>query len=472
MQKSKEIYLDNAGATPLDPSVLSVMQKVLKESFANPGSIHAMGVKDKKILEKNREEVAKILGAHDDEIIFTSGATESNNLAILGVVRKFLEISHPCALPRVRVGTLGDSKFQETFALPHIVTTNIEHPSVLETCRHLEETKQAEVTYVPVESDGIVDPKKIKKAIRSNTVLVSVMYANNEIGTIQPIQEIAKEVRHYKKTRAVIFSNGLAGVGSPENRGPEKNLQPKFFPLFHIDATQAVNYLPIKVEKLGIDLMSFNSGKIYGPKGVGVLYIKRKTPISPILWGGSQEFGLRPGTENISMVAGLTEALKITERIKEKEVKRLTKLRDYFIQKLSKIKIENKSFGAGLAGVGDPGNRGPEKTFNFGFLLNGSHINRLPNNVNITIPKIPSDLLVLEFSARGIYISEKSACKSGEKAGSYVIRAIRQIPDKICTKNSEGSLRFSLGRQTTKADIDYVLKSLSEILKKLKKWYL
>jgi cysteine desulfurase len=260
------------------------------------------------------------------------------------------------------------------------------------------------------------------------------MYANNEIGTVQPIMEIAKEIRHFRK-----------------------NHQVKIFPLFHTDATQAINYLPIKVEKLGVDLMSFNGGKIYGPKGIGVLYVKRKIPINKILFGGDQEFGLRPGTENVGMIAGLVEALKITEKIKEREVERLTKLRDYFIEKLEKKDNvrQGKFLSAGESVL---------------FSLNGDSKKRLPNNVNITIPKIPSDLLVLELSARGIYISEKSACKSGDKAGSYVIRALQQTTNKVC-KKSEGSLRFSLGRQTIKTDIDHVLKSLSEILEKLEKWY-
>jgi cysteine desulfurase len=405
------------------------MHEILKGNFANPGSIHEMGIGATKILEQSRGEVAKILGAHNDEIVFTSGATESNNLAIFGVTKFFSE----CFLKSIaQAGEPSIAKIQQNFMcgfqktaqkkignLPHIVTTNIEHSSVLETCKYLEKTKQAEVTYVPVEGSGIVDSRKIKKAIKQNTVLISVMYANNEIGTIQPIIEIAKEVRHYNK----------------------KNLKKI---IFHTDATQAINYLPIKVEKLGIDLMSFNSGKIYGPKGVGVLYIKRKTPISKIMYGGDQELGLRPGTENISAVIGLTEALKITEKIKDKEIKRLTKLRDYFIKKLQ----------------------------SFYFSVNGELKNRLPNNINITIPKIPSDLLLLELSVRGIYVSEKSACKSGDKAGSYVIRALHQnlSNPKIC-KKIDGSLRFSLGRQSTKADVDYTIKSLSEILLKLNKWY-
>ena len=431
MQKSKEIYLDNAAATAIDASVLSAMQKVFRENFANPGSIHEMGIKTMKILEQNRAEVGEILGAHSDEIIFTSGATESNNLAIMGIVRNFLEGGKRSDLKNSKRSDLEEP------TIPHIITTNIEHPSVLETCKHLEETKQAEVTYVPVEANGIVDPKKIRQAIKLNTILVSVMYANNEIGTIQPVMEIAKEIRHYRKTH-------LEKVRPPL--------------VFHSDATQAVNYLPIKVEKLGVDLMSFNSGKIYGPKGVGVLYIKRKTPISKIMFGGNQEFGFRPGTENVAMVTGLTEALKMTEKIKEKEVKRLTKLRDHFIEKLIELGNQGNTFPKGQGF--------PLVSLSF----NGDLKNRLPNNVNITILKIPSDLLVLEFSARGIYISEKSACKSGEKAGSYVIQALHQMPDKAC-KKPDGSLRFSLGRQTTKADIDYVLKSLCEILEKLKRWY-
>ncbi len=399
MSKSIKIYLDNAGATPIDPTVFQVIQKVLKENFANPGSIHDLGVNSKKILEENRAIIARILGAHSDEIIFTSGATEANNLAIMGVLSKSF------------------------FDIQHIVTTNIEHSSVLETCRYLENLpvggRKIEVTYVPVEENGIVDPKKIKKALKPNTVLVSVMYANNEIGTIEPIEEIAKEIRHYNKINSTKI-------------------------IFHTDAVQAINYLPIKVEKLGIDLLSFNAGKIYGPKGIGILYVKRNTPIISIIHGGAQEFGLRAGTENLVGVVGLTEALKITEKIKEKEVKRLIKLRDYFIIKLSKSLFDIK--------------------------INGDLKKRLPNNVNITIPKIPSDLLVLELSARGIYVSEKSACKSGDKAGSYVILALCSGNNKIC-KKGEGSLRFSLGRETSKADLDYVIKSLNEILQKLKRWY-
>ncbi len=354
---------------------------------ANPSAIHELGVKERQKLEQARRLVAQILGAHADEIIFTSGATESNNLAILGMKR-------------------GD-----------MVTTNIEHASVIESARH------RGATIVPVEANGIVDPKKIKKAINKNTVLVSVMYANNEIGTIQPVREITKEIRHYNKTN-------------------NKNLPAGKQVYFHIDAVQAVNYLPLNVEKLGVDMLSFNGAKIYGPKGVGVLYVRRGTPISKIMFGGDQERGLRPGTENVAGAVALARALEETERIKESEVKRLVKLRDYFF-----TKIRQMPFGSEI-------------------IVNGDRENRLPNNVNITIPKIPSDLLVIELSARGITASAKSACKAGDGKASHVLKAIN--PN---MSETDGSLRFSIGRDTTKPDIDYTVKALVEILKKLEKWY-
>jgi cysteine desulfurase len=390
MKKSKKIYLDYASATPLEKDVLFVMNKIFKENFANSSAIHDLGVQSKNILSESRKNIAKIIDAHQNEIIFTSGSTESNNLAITGIITK---------------------------NLPHVITSNIEHSSVLEVFKYLTENKLAEVTYVPVERSGIIDPKKIKKVMRKETILVSVMYANNEIGTIQPIKEIAKEIRHFNK-----LNNTKV--------------------LLHTDATQAINYLEINVEKLGIDMMSFNAGKIYGPKGIGALYIRRRTPVRKIIFGGDQEYGVRAGTENLASVVGFANALEITEKIKEKENKRLKKLQDYFIKKLQNLEKDKD------------------------IVLNGDLENRLPNNINITIPKIPSDLLVIELSARGIMVSAKSACKSGEEGESYVIKAIKPEADQ-----ENGSIRFSLGRSTTKEDLDFTLKSLKEILTKLKKWY-
>ena len=379
MAKSIKVYLDYASSA-------------LAES-ANPSAIHELGMIEKKKLESARARIAKVLGARAEEIIFTSGATESNNLAILGMPRG------------------------------HIVTTNIEHASVLETGKY-----RGNVTFVPVEENGIVDPKKIKKALRKDTVLVSVMYANNEIGTIQPIREIAKEIRHWNRAN--------------------KN---KVF--FHTDAVQAVNYLPINVVGLGVDMLSLNAAKIYGPKGVGILFVKKYTPLRPIMHGGDQERGLRPGTENAEGAEAIARALQLAEKIKASEVTRLTKLRDHFIYSLIRA--------------------------NKGIVVNGSLKNRLPNNVNIIIPNIPSDLLVIELSARGIMASAKSACKAGDGKDSHVIMALRKKdgllakapPAERAGLASAGSLRFSLGRKTTKKEIDYTTAALKDILKKLKKWY-
>nr|MBP7007074.1 cysteine desulfurase [Candidatus Paceibacterota bacterium] len=355
--------------------------------------IHELGLSVKNSLEKARGLVASVLSAHKEEIIFTSSGTESNNLAILGFLRNFNK--------------------------PHLIVSNIEHSSILEICKYLESTKQAEVTYLRVEPNGIIDPRKIQKELRKNTVLISIMYANNEIGTIQPIQEIAKALRHFRKHNSQDI-------------------------VFHTDATQAVNYLSLNVEKLGVDMMTFNGSKIYGPKGVGVLFKKRNIKLSGILHGGEQENGLRPGTENVPNILGLAEALSIAYKLKDKESKRLTILRDYFFKKISSSKIlESRKI-----------------------VFNGDLVERLPNNVNITIPKIPSDLLVIELGQRGVYVSAKSACKAGDGKASYVIGALNSNISEL-----DGSIRFSLGRETKKSDIDYTVRSLESIILKLNKWY-
>ena len=373
----------------------------------NPSSIHALGVEAKRKLEKARKDVAGFLGARREEIIFTSGGTESNNLAILGLVYPYPTSPY----------SRGRSK--EGVKIPHIVTTNIEHPSVFETCK-----QRGNVTFVEVEKNGVVDPQKIKKSLRSDTVLVSVMYANNEIGTIQPIKEIAKEIRHYNKLN-------------------KKEKQQKI--IFHTDAVQAVNYLDLNVEKLGVDMLSLSGSKIEGSGRVGVLFRKKSVPLKPIMRGGDQEGGLRPGTSNLPEILKFSSALTLMKKSKDKETKRLTKLRDYFCRGLD----------TRLSGVQHPTH-----------LINGDLENRLPNNVSVTFPKIPSDLLVIELSARGIMCSSKSACKSSKAEGSYVIKAINPKLDPEI-----GALRFSFGKSTTKADIDYTVRALSEILTKLKKWY-
>ncbi len=401
-RKTKTIYFDYAASAE-----------------ANPSSIHLDGVRAKTKLQNSRKEVAGVLGARPEGIIFTSGGTESNNLAIQGVVFAWHEKN-------------------KQKVLPHIITINIEHLSVLKTCKLLEEKGLAEITIIPVETNGIVDPRKIKQAIKKNTVLISVMYANNEIGTIQPIREIAKGIRHYRKTKQTIF------------------------PFFHTDAVQAANYLDLSVEKLGVDLLSLSGSKIQGAGKIGVLYKKKSTLLTNIFSGGDQEFSLRPGTENLPEILKFSKALKSVQAKKEKETKRLTKLRDHFITSLRKNFIFS---GPRFPGVPTPAR--PFKKESFATpTINGDLEKRLPNNVNITIQNIPSDLLVIELSAKGIMASSKSACKSSDAEGSYVIKAIRPKAD-----SEIGGLRFSLGGDTTKRDIDFTIKSLIQIINKLKKWY-
>jgi len=414
MPKSRNIYLDYAASIS-----------------ANPSSVHMLGVKAKTKLQNARKEVAVILGARPEEIIFTSGGTESNNLAIQGVVFSTWE--------------LGSQGGTELPRIPHIITTNIEHPSVLETFKILQKKKLAEISIVPVEKNGIIDVKKIKKEIKRNTILISVMYANNEIGTIQPIREIAREIRHYKKGK--------------------HSFKELCFPVFHTDAVQTSNYLDLNVGKLGVDLLSLSGSKIEGAGKVGILYKKKSVPLAAIFGGGDQEMGFRPGTENLPEILKFSKALNLVQKNKEKESRRLTQLRNYFIIKLTSQK--NNFFGPRVALIKSEGLNQTLKNYSSASLIiNGDLENRLPNIINVTFPKIPSDLLVMELSANGIMTSSKSACKSSQKGGSYVIKAIRPESDVEI-----GGLRFSLGRQTTKTDIDYTSKILSKILLKLKKWY-
>jgi cysteine desulfurase len=440
---NKKIYLDHAGATPIDKDVLKKMALYEKEFFANPSAVHKEGVKVRNAIEEARAKIAKLMNAHSDEIIFTGSGTESDAIAILGVIKNY----------GLRI-TNEKLKYQ----IPHIVTTKIEHPAVLENCRILEARGEAEVTYVGVDKNGIINLEELKESLRNNTVLVSVMYANNEIGTIQPIEEIAKIIRHFRKKRNKEHTFGVTcerDGASTRNFSVEKYpCTTKVcslcsdFPIFHMDACQAMNYLFTEnVEKLGVDMMTFNSSKIYGPKGIGVLYKKRNVDLCPLYEGGGQEFGLRPGTENVVSIVGLAEAFAITNKIKQKESKRLTKIRDYGIKKLLSL----------------------SETTGYKIILNGDKENRLPNNINISALGISSELLVIELSARGIFVSEKSACKSDDDNKSYVIEAIR----KICPREGgevDGSLRISLGRCNKMSDMDVLYKELQDILEKYKKW--
>ena len=282
-----KIYLDYAAATPVDKKVSVLMTGISSHFFGNPSSAHSFGSEAKKVLEEARKKVARLLAVKSDEIIFTGSGTESINLAILGVARR---------------------SFNEGGG-NHIVTTNIEHLSVLRACQQLEK-EGFKVTYVPVEKNGIVDPQKVAKAITKDTILVSIQHVNNEIGTIQPIKEIS------------LGFNEL------------KTINYKLKTILHTDACQSAGFLNIRPETLGVDLLSFNGSKIYGPKGAGVLFKKNKVQLEPLVYGGSQERGLRAGTENVALAAGLALALELAEKNKTKEFKRLSGLRDWLIQKI------------------------------------------------------------------------------------------------------------------------------------------
>lgn len=380
--KSKEIYLDHSATTYLDPRVKKQMDKYFCEEFGNPGSFNTIGLRAKKAIAKARNGIANILGAKPNEIVFTGTGTESVNLAIKGVVRANKDKGK------------------------HIITTTIEHHAVLDTCEYLEKYEGFKVTYLEVDKYGSVTPEQVEKAIRKDTVLISVMYANNEIGTIEPIKEIGKIAKKHKV-------------------------------LFHTDACQAGCSQDLNVNNLNVDLMTLNGSKIYGPKGTGMLYIRKGVRIQPIIHGGGQERGLRSGTENVPGIVGLAKALELCQKEKEKENQRLIKLRDKLIKEItSKI----------------------PKTF-----LNGHPTKRLPNNANITILDIEGEAIMLYMNKYGICASSGSACTSKTLDPSHVIMAIG-----LPYEAAHGSIRFSIGSRTTEKDIDKVIKVLPGIVENLR----
>jgi cysteine desulfurase len=386
-KKLRRIYLDHAAATPLDPRVRDAMEPYFSDEFGNAGALYREGRRAKDALEGARGTVARILNAHADEIIFTSGGTEGDAAALMGIAHAYAEHGK------------------------HIISTTIEHHAVLHTLDALKRDG-FEVTLVDVEQNGIVDPLRIKAALRPDTILVSVMYANNEIGTIQPIAEIARVVSEFKK---------------------EKN-----FPFFHTDACQAAGYLDLDVGRLGVDLMVINGSKIYGPKGTGALYIKKGVRVMPLMHGGTQEGRRRAGTENIPGIVGFARALEIASVTRETESPRVLALRNKLI-----------------AGIVTAIPRA---------VLNGDQARRLPNNVNISILDIEGEATVLYLDAHGIACSTGSACTSESLDPSHVILALGRPYE-----YAHASIRFSLGRATTARDINYVLGVLPKVVETLRK---
>jgi cysteine desulfurase len=377
----KRIYLDYAATTPVRPEVMEAMSPYFTEAFGNPSSIHSYGQEVRAAIDEARAKVAALIGAREEEVVFTGGGTEADNLAIKGI-----------ALAHENKGN-------------HIITSAIEHHAVLETCEFLAK-RGFKITCLPVNRYGLVEPDDVKRAITSKTILISVMHANNEIGTIEPIAEIGKIARE-------------ADV------------------CFHTDAVQTTGHIPVDVNTLMVDLLSISAHKLYGPKGVGVLYIRKGTRVVPLLHGGGQEKGRRSGTENIPGIVGLGTAAELAGREMSEEAERLTILRDKLINGI----IEHI-----------PDSR-----------LNGHPQSRLPNNVNVSIDYVEGESMLLNLDLEGICASTGSACSSASLEASHVLLATG-LPH----EQAHGSLRFSLGKWTTEKEIERVLEVLPGIVARLR----
>lgn len=373
--------MDHSATTPVAAEVLEAMLPYFSDKFGNASSLHGFGLEAKEALEASREKVAKLLGAKPDEIIFTSGGTESDNLALKGIAYKNREKGK------------------------HIITTSIEHPAVIEVCRKLE-TQGFDVTYLPVTNEGLVDPAALEGAIRKDTILISIMHANNEIGTIQPIEEIGK----------------IAA---------EKDIY------LHTDAVQTAGKIPTNVESLGVDLLSLSAHKLYGPKGVGALYIRKGTRLESIVQGGGHERGLRSGTENISGIVGLGRAAELAEETMSAESVRLARLRD----RLGKIVLDKVKEA----------------------WINGSMTKRLPSNLNFGFKYVEGESLLLFLDSKGIAVSTGSACSSHKLEPSHVLRALGLSPEEC-----HGSLRITMGSSNTEEDIEYVGQSIIEAVERFR----
>jgi len=389
----KSIYLDYASTTPIDPKVLREMLPYLRENFGNASSIHSLGQKSQMAIDKARKKVADFLGCAPEEIIFTGSATEANNLAISGIIEASRNESEPM----------------------HIITTRIEHKAVLNPVGNFER-KGVEVTYLSVNGEGLIKISDLAKSIKDNTVLISIVYANNEMGAIQPIAEIGEFLKNVNRIKE---RSGLKKV------------------YFHTDAVQAANWLPCDVKKLGVDLLTLSGHKIYGPKGVGALYIRKGTKINPQILGGGQEQGLRSGTENVAGIVGLGAAIGEVKKQKAK-IKKIKNLRE---------KIINAVF-----------QNIPEVE------LNGSVKNSLPNIINFSFKGAEGEATALALNEKGIYVSTGSACAAKSLESSHVLLALGKSEE-----DAHSSVRISLGRYTADAEIKKFLKILQTVIEKLRK---
>tara|TARA_Y100000310_G_C20630654_1_gene788450 strand:- start:311 stop:1534 length:1224 start_codon:yes stop_codon:yes gene_type:complete len=379
--KNKEIYLDHAATTYVDARVKDAMMPFFSEEYGNPGSFNSVGIRIKEALSNCRNTVAGLINCRPREVIFTGSGTESINMAIQGIVRA------------------QKSKGK------HIITSETEHHAVLETCEYLEK-EGFEVTYLKPDQQGMITAEQVKEVIREDTILISIIYANNEVGTINPIKEIAQVAKEAKV-------------------------------VFHTDACQAGGVLDIDVKNLGVNLMTLNGSKIYGPKGTGILFVKMGTSIKPLIFGGGQEFGLRSGTENIPGIVGFTKALELAQNEREEEFAKLTELRDKLIKGISETIPDT--------------------------ILNGHPTKRLPNNANISFLNIEGEALLLHLNEFGICASSGSACTSQTLDPSHVLISMG-TPYEL----AHGSLRFTLGKKTTEEEINKVIEVLPNIVKILR----
>ncbi len=377
----KRIYLDYAATSPLDPEVAKAMRPHILRKYGNPSSIYREGRDERRAIDRARAGLASLAGAGQDEIIFTSGGTESNNTAIKGAA------------------FAGKSRGN------HIITSAIEHHAVTGPCKFLE-SQGFKTTVIPVDNQGLVDPGDVKKAITPGTILISIMHANNEMGAVQPVEKIGRIAREHEV-------------------------------YFHTDAVQSFGHIPVSVDKLNVDLLSASAHKLCGPKGVGMLYVRKGTRISPLLHGGDQERNRRAGTENTAGIVGFGKAAEIASNIMEEEAERLTYLRDRLTGKLFK-KIDN-------------------------LYLNGHPSKRLPNNINIGVEFIEGESMIINLDLEGISVSTGSACTSSTLEASHVLTSMGIDP-----ALAHGSLRITLGRFTTKEEVDKMAAALPPIVKRLR----
>ena len=471
----KRIYLDYAASTPVDPAVFEFMKPYFSEKYGNPGSLHSFGQEAIAAVDRSREVVAKAIGADFREIIFTGSATEANNLVLRGAIGAFRKFSRgtrrssapaaeaaPHSQPQDAFGdqalAASESFRPKTSETPlRIIISSIEHESILETAKDLEKDG-IEVIYLPVGSEGFVDLEKLKESLNERTILVSVMYANNEVGTIQPIAKISEIVREFRKQKTENIS------------GDAKNSEFYFldsgFPLFHTDAVQAFQYLDCNVDGLGIDLTTLSAHKVYGPKGVGALHVRnskfkarnsKQIPnsesqiqnvsdfgfrisdssrlVKPIVTGGGQEYGFRSGTENVPAIAGFGKAVELLNHSRESLNDRIKKLRDYFWEGLKKIYPKAE--------------------------VNGqtSNVGCLPNILNVYFPDHSANDLLVKLDVAGVAVSSGAACSARSSKPSQVLKALGMPAERILR-----SVRFSFGKFTTQGEVDEALKRIKILL--------